>query len=203
MKIGVVWLVIKFIVLIFASFELFSIITKNNKKMSIAGTLVLAFSGCVMWNLEKIDSIILGEIITVLIYKIIFEKKYKKIILMSLAIVASCISYIYTFRPFAISFGYLFLALIIWVIAENRKARFDYFIEDNYECGIALEGTEVKSVKNGNISFYDCTYNGHIANDEIQLKWFQQPQKSISVCMNDDKKEYKKYLEEVKGAKHE
>lgn len=121
MKIGVVWLVIKFIVLIFASFELFSIITKNNKKMSIAGTLVLAFSGCVMWNLEKIDSIILGEIITVLIYKIIFEKKYKKIILMSLAIVASCISYIYTFRPFAISFGYLFLALIIWVIAENRK----------------------------------------------------------------------------------
>lgn len=48
------------------------------------------------------------------------------------------------------------------------------------------------TILEGNISFYDCTYNGHIANDEIQLKWFQQPQKSISVCMNDDKKEYKK-----------
>ena len=34
-------------------------------------------------------------------------------------------------------------------IAENRKAHFDYFIEDTYECGIELQGTEVKSVKNG------------------------------------------------------
>ena len=42
------------------------------------------------------------------------------------------------------------------IIAENRKARFDYFIEDTYECGIVLEGTEVKSVKNGNISFPDA-----------------------------------------------
>ena len=44
----------------------------------------------------------------------------------------------------------------IKIIAENRKARFDYFIEDTYECGIELQGTEVKSVKNGNISFPDA-----------------------------------------------
>ena len=68
MKIEVVWLVIKFVALIFTSFELFSIITNKNKKMSIAGTIVLAFSGCVMWNLDKIDSLILGQIITVLFY---------------------------------------------------------------------------------------------------------------------------------------
>ena len=30
-------------------------------------------------------------------------------------------------------------------IAENRRARHDYFIEDTYECGIALVGTEVKA----------------------------------------------------------
>jgi SsrA-binding protein len=34
-------------------------------------------------------------------------------------------------------------------IAENRKARHDYFIEDSYEAGLALEGWEVKSLRAG------------------------------------------------------
>jgi len=34
-------------------------------------------------------------------------------------------------------------------VAENRRARFDYFIEDTYEAGIALTGTEVKSLRGG------------------------------------------------------
>lgn len=34
-------------------------------------------------------------------------------------------------------------------IAENRKARFDFFIEDTYEAGIALQGWEVKSLRAG------------------------------------------------------
>ena len=36
------------------------------------------------------------------------------------------------------------------VIAENRRARFDYAIEEDIECGIILEGSEVKSQKHGN-----------------------------------------------------
>ncbi|MDK3074000.1 SsrA-binding protein SmpB [Sedimentitalea sp. JM2-8] len=35
------------------------------------------------------------------------------------------------------------------VIAENRRARFDYAIEDDLECGILLEGSEVKSLRQG------------------------------------------------------
>ena len=35
------------------------------------------------------------------------------------------------------------------VVAENRRARFDYAIEDKYEAGIALTGTEVKSLRFG------------------------------------------------------
>jgi len=35
------------------------------------------------------------------------------------------------------------------LIAENRKARFDYFIEDRYEAGIALQGWEVKAMRAG------------------------------------------------------
>ena len=35
------------------------------------------------------------------------------------------------------------------VVAENRKARYNYFIEDALEVGIVLEGSEVKSLRNG------------------------------------------------------
>ncbi|MCY4243568.1 MAG: SsrA-binding protein SmpB [Rhodobacter sp.] len=35
------------------------------------------------------------------------------------------------------------------IVAENRRARFDYAIEDDLECGIALEGSEVKSLRGG------------------------------------------------------
>ncbi len=35
------------------------------------------------------------------------------------------------------------------VIAENRRARFDYFIESDLECGIMLMGSEVKSLRSG------------------------------------------------------
>ena len=34
-------------------------------------------------------------------------------------------------------------------IAENRRARFDYFLEDNMEAGIALLGTEIKALRDG------------------------------------------------------
>jgi SsrA-binding protein len=37
-------------------------------------------------------------------------------------------------------------------IAENRKARFEYFIEETYEAGIALTGTEVKALRVGSIN---------------------------------------------------
>ncbi len=35
------------------------------------------------------------------------------------------------------------------VVAENRRARYDYAIEDDLECGIVLEGSEVKSLREG------------------------------------------------------
>ena len=41
------------------------------------------------------------------------------------------------------------------LIAQNKKARHDYFIEDTYECGIALVGTEVKSIRQGQLNLKD------------------------------------------------
>ena len=43
----------------------------------------------------------------------------------------------------------------IKTIAENRKARHDYFIEDTYEAGLALVGTEVKSIRAGKVNVKD------------------------------------------------
>lgn len=40
----------------------------------------------------------------------------------------------------------------IKLVANNKKAYHDYFIEKKYECGIALAGTEVKSIRQGKVS---------------------------------------------------
>ena len=40
-------------------------------------------------------------------------------------------------------------------IAENRKAFHDYHIVDTYEAGVALLGTEVKSIREGNVNLRD------------------------------------------------
>lgn len=50
---------------------------------------------------------------------------------------------------------------------ENRKARFDYFIEDTYEAGIVLMGTEIKSIRDGNCNLKDSY--AIIRNNEVFL----------------------------------
>ena len=49
----------------------------------------------------------------------------------------------------------------------NRKAKHDYFIEETFECGIELVGTEVKSIRKGSCSIKDSY--GSIKNGEIYL----------------------------------
>jgi SsrA-binding protein len=55
----------------------------------------------------------------------------------------------------------------IKVIAQNRKARHDYFIEETYETGIVLKGTEVKSIRGGRINLKDGY--AKVENSEIFL----------------------------------
>ncbi len=49
----------------------------------------------------------------------------------------------------------------------NRKARYDYHIEEEYEAGIALTGTEIKSIRNGKMNIKDSY--AIIRNEEIYL----------------------------------
>ena len=63
------------------------------------------------------------------------------------------------------------------LIAENRRARFNYSIEDTLECGLVLTGSEVKSLRNGQANIAESyasvengelfLINGHIARYEM------------------------------------
>lgn len=53
----------------------------------------------------------------------------------------------------------------IKIIAENRKARHNYFIEDDYEAGMVLAGTEVKSLRMGKANLGDAY--ARITNGEV------------------------------------
>ena len=85
------------------------------------------------------------------------------------------------------------------IIAQNKKAHFIYSIEDSIECGIALEGTEVKSVKMGNVSFADSF--ALIENGEVWVQNFHIAEYAFSSVFNhnpDRKKKLLLHREEIK-----
>lgn len=51
------------------------------------------------------------------------------------------------------------------LIANNKKARHDYFLEETFEAGVALHGTEVKSLRRGNCNIKEAFI--HIENGEV------------------------------------
>lgn len=53
-------------------------------------------------------------------------------------------------------------------VAVNKKAVFDYFFVETFEAGIALEGSEVKSVKKGDVSLRESFC--HMENGNLELK---------------------------------
>ena len=52
----------------------------------------------------------------------------------------------------------------------NRKAYHDFFVDDIYEAGIVLTGTEIKSIRNGNCNIKDCY--AIVKNGEVFLSRF-------------------------------
>lgn len=50
---------------------------------------------------------------------------------------------------------------------KNRKANFDFFIEETYECGIVLTGTEIKSIRKGSANLKDSY--ARVKNGEVFL----------------------------------
>jgi SsrA-binding protein len=75
----------------------------------------------------------------------------------------------------------------IKIIARNRKARHEYHIEETYEAGIVLEGTEVKSIRQGRVNLKDSfaiveneelfLYNMHIAHYKQGNRYNHDPER--------------------------
>jgi SsrA-binding protein len=78
------------------------------------------------------------------------------------------------------------------VIAVNRKARFDYIVDETYECGIELLGTEVKSVRDGRISFPDAW--AEVVNGEVWLNSLSIAENPFSSIFNHDPLRKKRLL---------
>ena len=78
------------------------------------------------------------------------------------------------------------------VVAENRRARFDYFIEDRFEAGIALTGTEVKSLRSGEGSIAESYAT--VEGDEIWLINSHIPEYSHGNRMNHQPRRQRKLL---------
>jgi SsrA-binding protein len=90
----------------------------------------------------------------------------------------------------------------IKIIAVNRKARHDYAVDDTYECGIELLGTEVKSFRDGKISFPDAW--AEVSGGEIWLRSLRVAENPFSSVFNHDPDRKKRLLlhhEEIKRIK--
>lgn len=80
------------------------------------------------------------------------------------------------------------------MVASNRKAFHDYFIEETYEAGIALTGTEVKSARLGRVNLRDSfarveggevfLYNAHISPYDFGNRWNHEPTRRRKLLMN-------------------
>ncbi len=76
---------------------------------------------------------------------------------------------------------------------KNKKAYFDYFIEDTYEAGIVLTGTEIKSIRKGSCNLKD-TY-ARVKNTEIFLiNMFVAPYENGNIFNHDERRERKLLL---------
>ena len=78
------------------------------------------------------------------------------------------------------------------VVAENRRARFEYFIEDRYEAGICLTGTEVKSLRFGEGSIAESY--AEVKGDEVWLINANIPEFSHGNRFNHEPKRPRKLL---------
>ena len=88
------------------------------------------------------------------------------------------------------------------LVSNNKKARHDYFIEEEYEAGIVLTGTEIKSIRAGGVSLRDSfakvedgevfVYNMHISPYEKGNRYNTEPLRPKKLLLH--KKEIRKLI---------
>ncbi|WP_338751393.1 SsrA-binding protein SmpB [Bacillus sp. FJAT-52991] len=94
------------------------------------------------------------------------------------------------------------------VVAQNKKAGHDYFIEETYEAGIVLQGTEIKSIRNGRVNLKDAfariqqgevfIHNMHISPYEQGNRYNHEPLRTRKLLLH--RKQINKLIGETKEA---
>jgi len=94
------------------------------------------------------------------------------------------------------------------VVAQNKKAFHDYFIEETYEAGIVLQGTEIKSIRNGRVNLKDSyarvekgevfLHNMHISPYEQGNRYNHDPLRTRKLLLH--RQEINKLIGETKEA---
>ncbi|GIN19739.1 SsrA-binding protein SmpB [Siminovitchia fordii] len=94
------------------------------------------------------------------------------------------------------------------LVAQNRKAGHDYFIEDTYEAGIVLQGTEIKSIRAGRVNLKDSfariqngevfIHNMHISPYEHGNRYNHDPIRTRKLLLH--RKQINKLIGETKEA---
>ena len=167
------WWTIKFFALILITYELLFLLTNKVKKTSLIGALTIAFSSGVLLNFTCIETLIIGEFIVVLLEKLIGNKNTKAKILIAGLIILSMILYSFTSPNFSVAFGYVFLALIIWILFKNKilkdKLSLKILIVITIICAILVtiisiniendSSKQVEVYKNGIASTFNYLYN--------------------------------------------
>ncbi|MBC8314095.1 MAG: SsrA-binding protein SmpB [Bacteroidales bacterium] len=91
------------------------------------------------------------------------------------------------------------------IVIKNKKARYEYFLLQEYTAGIQLTGTEIKSIRAGKASIAEgyCSFTGnelfirnmHIAEYEMGTHYNHEPKRDRKLLLN--KRELKKLLTKV------
>ncbi|MFK2825434.1 SsrA-binding protein SmpB [Bacillus sp. B190/17] len=94
------------------------------------------------------------------------------------------------------------------VVAQNKKAHHDFFIEETYEAGIVLQGTEIKSIRAGRVNLKDAfariykgelfVYNMHISQYEQGNRYNHEPLRTRKLLLH--RKQIDKLIGETKEA---
>ncbi len=92
------------------------------------------------------------------------------------------------------------------VVAQNRRARHDYLIEETFEAGIALVGTEVKSLRQGHASINEAyagnrdgelvLFNAHIPEYQAARHFGHEPRRVRKLLMH--RREIRKLIDAVR-----
>ncbi|KMY55400.1 MULTISPECIES: SsrA-binding protein SmpB [Bacillaceae] len=94
------------------------------------------------------------------------------------------------------------------VVAQNKKAHHDFFIEETFEAGIVLQGTEIKSIRAGRVNLKDAfariqkgevfVYNMHISPYEQGNRYNHDPLRTRKLLLH--RKQIDKLIGETKEA---